>query len=142
MRFYFLVLFIASLTFQGSKEDEGHLSDRDMTLEIRLLSFSTGQLHPVAEQPIIFITKSLLLGRCNALISIVGELLALLITFPWVRNESEDMFFLMRWKKGEIHCVSTYHPPPPRHGLYCIFSFGPPNGEPTHISVSSRKTPS
>ena len=107
MRFYFLVLFIASLTFQGSKEDEGHLSDRDMTLEIRLLSFSTGQLHPVAEQPIIFITKSLLLGHCNVLIDTVGEFLALLIKFPWAQSEGEDMFFLVRWKKGEVHRVSV-----------------------------------
>ena len=38
-------------------------------LEIRLLRFSTGQPHPLAEQPIIFITtKSLLLGHCNVLI--------------------------------------------------------------------------
>ena len=78
-----------------------------MTLEIRLLSFSIGQPHPLAEQPIIFITtKSLLLGHCEVLIEIVGDFLALLITFPWARNELEDMFFLVRWKKGEAHCVS------------------------------------
>jgi hypothetical protein len=79
-----------------------------MTLEIRLLSFSTGQSHPLAEQPNIYITtKSLLLGHCNVLIEIVGDFLALLITFPWARNENEDMFFLVRWKKGETHCVSV-----------------------------------
>ena len=120
-------------------------------MELRLLSFSTGQPHPLAEQPIIFITtKSLLLGHCNVLIEIAGDFLALLITFPWVRNENEDMFFLVRWKKGEIHCVSIYleimaHTTPllpPPQLMYCIFSFGPPNGEPTRISVSSRKTPS
>jgi hypothetical protein len=78
-----------------------------MTLEIRLLRFSTGQPHPLAERPIIHITtKSLLLGHCNVLIEIVGDFLALLITFPWARNEQEDMFFLVRWKKGEAHCVS------------------------------------
>jgi len=77
-------------------------------LEIRLLSFSTGQPHPLAEQPVLFITKkSLLLGHCNVLIEIVGDFLALLITFPWARNENEDMFFLVRWKKGETHCVSV-----------------------------------
>jgi hypothetical protein len=98
--------------------DACYPSDRNMTLEIRLLSFSTGQPHPLAEQPIIFITsKSLLLGHCNVLIEIVGEFLALLITFPWARNENEDMFFLVRWKKGETHCVSVlrlrHMPPPP-----------------------------
>jgi hypothetical protein len=83
-------------------------SDRHMTLEIRLLRFSTGQPHPLAEQPIIFITtKSLLLGHCNVLIEIVGDFLALLVTFPWAQNEHEDMFFLVRWKKGDAHCVSV-----------------------------------
>jgi len=94
-----------------------------MTLEIRLLKFSTGQPHPLAEQPIIFITtKSLLLGHCNVLIEIVGDFLALLITFPWARNEREDMFFLVRWKKGEAHCVSVLRLRLilPRHDLYCI----------------------
>ncbi|KAI0272990.1 hypothetical protein BGY98DRAFT_936521 [Russula aff. rugulosa BPL654] len=67
--------------------------------------FSTGQPHPLAEQPIIFITtKSLLLDHCNVLIEIVGDFLALLITFPWARSEREDMFFLERLKKGEAHC--------------------------------------
>jgi hypothetical protein len=97
------------------KADDGGPSDRRMTLEIRLLKFSTGQPHPLAEQPIIFITtKSLLLGHCNVLIEVVGDFLALLITFPWARNEQEDMFFLVRWKKGEAHCVSdiTAHSSP------------------------------
>jgi len=91
--FSFLVLFVASLTFQRSKEDADHL-DMNMTLEIRLLSFSTGQPHPLAERPIIFIKESPLLDHCNVLIDIVGEFLALLITLPSARSESEDMFFL------------------------------------------------
>ncbi|KAF8492162.1 hypothetical protein F5888DRAFT_1731366 [Russula emetica] len=90
-----------------------------MTLEIRLLRFSTGQPHPLAEQPIIFITtKSLLLGHCNVLIEIVGDFLALLITFPWARNEQEDMFFLVRWKKGVAHCLRSSE-----WGAYAYFSF-------------------
>ena len=117
-----------------------------MTLEIRLLCFSTGQPHPLAEQPVIFITtKSLLLGHCNVLIEIVGDFLALLITFPWARNENEDMFFLVRWKKGETHCVSVpwlRHVSPHNRLYIAPFSFGPPNGEPTRILVSSRKIPS
>ena len=72
-----------------------------------MFSFSTGQPHPLAEQPVIFIASiSLILGHCNVLIKIVGEYLALLITFPLVRDASVDMFFLVRWKKGEAHCVS------------------------------------
>ena len=69
---------------------------------MRLLSFSTGQRHPLAERPIIFImSMSLVLGRCNVLIEVVGEFLALLITLP-----DEVKFFLVRWKRGEIHSMS------------------------------------
>ena len=82
-------------------------ADRHLTLEIRLFSFATGQPHPLADQPIIFIArKRLPFGQCHVLIEIVGDFLALLITFPWARNEYEDMFFLVRWKKGEVHRVS------------------------------------
>jgi len=72
---------------------------------MRLLSFSTGQPHPLAEQPIIFImSMSPLLGHCNVLIEVVGEFLALLITFPAARDEVK--FFLVRWKRGETHSMS------------------------------------
>ena len=86
-----------------------------MTLEFRLFNFSTGQPHPLAEEPIIFITKkSVRLGPCDVLIEIVGDFLALLITFPWSSGEDDDDFFLVRWKKGKIHRVSApklYHIP-------------------------------
>jgi hypothetical protein len=78
-----------------------------MALEIRLLSFSTGQPHPLAEEPIIFITKrSVRLGRHDVQIEIVGDFLALLINFPWSQSEDDDAFFLVRWKKGVVHRVS------------------------------------
>jgi predicted ATPase len=98
-----------------------------MTLEIRLLSFSTGQPHPLAEKSIIFITtKSLLLGRCNVVVDIVGEFLALLITYPMARSESEDAFFLVRWKKGEVYRVSVRrlrHVPSPSSAIaHIVFS--------------------
>ncbi|KAI0294024.1 hypothetical protein B0F90DRAFT_1821617 [Multifurca ochricompacta] len=102
-----------------AKADTDNPVDRNLTLQIRLLRFSTGQPHPLAEQPIIYIaTKSLLLGHCNVLIEIVGDFLALLITFPWARSESEDMFFLVRWKKGEAHCLRSFE-----WGAYAYFSF-------------------
>jgi len=84
----------------------GHPSNKPTTLEMRLLSFSTGQPHPLAEQPIIPITSiSPLLGHCNALIEVVGDFLALLISFPEARDENEARFFLVRWKKGETHSM-------------------------------------
>ena len=77
-----------------------------MTLEIRLLSPSTGQPHPLAEQPIIFIaTRSRPLHILGVHIEIVGDFLIYLIFFEaWSQNE--DMFSLVRWKKGEVHFVS------------------------------------
>jgi hypothetical protein len=61
--------------------------DENMASEIRSLSFSSGQLHPLAEQPIIDITiKSLHLGYCN---EIVGGFLAF---------ESEFDNRRMRWR--------------------------------------------
>ncbi|KAH9038808.1 hypothetical protein EDB85DRAFT_392455 [Lactarius pseudohatsudake] len=106
---------IAALT---ARPDKNGPIDRHHTLEIRLLSFSTGQPHPLAEQPIIFIASiSLILGHCNVLIEVVGEYLALLITFPW-RDTNEDMFFLLRWKMGEAHYLRSSE-----WGAYSYFSF-------------------
>ena len=114
-----------------------------MILQLRLLSFSTGLPHPLAEQPVIFIAaKSLPLGNCYALIEIVGDFLVLIIAFLRRWNENEDMIFLVRWKKGEAHFVSfsgfiafSLH-----HRLYHIIRFGLPNGEATKILLSFRRT--
>jgi hypothetical protein len=116
-----------------------------MILEIRLLRFSTGQPHPLAEQPTIFITtKAVFIGYTVVNIEIVGDFLALLITFNEGQDENEDMFFLVRWKKGETYHVSVsglqHGPHAASHRLYFVFSFGALKGEPAHILVSSRKT--
>ena len=120
-------------------------SDRNMILEMRLLRFSTGQPHPLAEQPIIFITtKTVFIGYTLVNIKIVGDFLALLITFDEEHDENEDIFFIVRWKKGETYHVSVsglqHDPRAPGHRLYFMFSFGPLKGEPAHFLVSSRKT--
>ena len=108
-------------------EDGSSDEDKDMTLEIRLLEFSTGRPHSLAEEPIIFIIrKNMRLGPCDVLIEIVGDFLALLITFPWSRSENEDEFFLVRWKKGETHRVSapkSYHISTLLLMLYVEFQF-------------------
>jgi len=121
------------------------LSDTIVILQLRLLSVSTGQPHPLAEQPVIFIaTKSLPLGDPNVLIDLVGDFVVLLVTFLEEWNENEDMFFLVSWKKGEAHCVSVsmlYHIPSNFAYVLC-FSFVPPNGEPTQILLFFHKIPS
>jgi hypothetical protein len=79
--------------------------DRNMILEIQLLRFSTGQPHPLTKQPTIFITtKAVFIGYTIVNIEIVGDFLALLITFNEGQDENEDMFFLVHWKKGEMYC--------------------------------------
>jgi hypothetical protein len=125
-----------------------HPLDRNVILEIRLLSFSTGQPHRLVEQPNIFVaTKSLLLDCTCVGIEIVGDFIVFLITFQEGQEENNDMFFLVRWKRGEAYCVSIsllqHNPnPPPGPPLILIFSFGPPPEEPIHVLPSSPKTPS
>ena len=114
-------------------------------LELQLLSFSTGLPHPLAEQPVIFIAaKSFPLGDYKGTTDIVGDFLVLFITFIGRWDENEDMTFLVRWKKGEAHCVSfsRFKAHSLHYRLYHMFRFGLPNGEPTQILLSSRKTSS
>jgi len=100
-------------------------------LQLQLLSFSTGLPHPLAEQPVIFIAaKSLPLGDRNVSIEIVGDFLVLFLTFIGRSDENEDMTFLVRWKKGEAHCVSfsRFEAHPIHHRLYhtiCLGSVSP-----------------
>ena len=96
---------LSSLTLR-SKEDVRDPSQSHAILELRLMSFSTGQPHPLAEQPIIFIDKKVFpLGSWGGQIKIVGDFLILLRTFS-KSSGNKDMFFLVRWKSGLMHCVS------------------------------------
>jgi len=94
-----------------------HVSERGSILELRLFVFSTGQPHPLAEQPIIFIDKKILPLEIRSVeIEIVGDFLILLISFSeW--SENRDIFFLVRWKTGLTHCLAT-----PRNETYRHFS--------------------
>ena len=77
-----------------------------MILELRLLRFSTGQPHPLAEQPIVFIDKKIMpLDELSVEIEIVGDFLILLVSF-FGFSRNRDIFFLVRWKTGMIHRVS------------------------------------
>jgi len=105
---------IAAVT---SKEDVHRPSERNTTLELRLLNFSTGQPHPLAQQPVIFIDKKVLpLERRSFQIEIVGDFLILLITFSEL-SRNEDIFFLVRWKSGLTYCLRS-----PKKGTYRHFS--------------------
>ena len=76
-------------------------------MELRLLSFSTGQPHPLAEQPVIFIDKKILpVDDGPSKIEIVGDFLILFISFL-ERSRNQDIFLLVHWKTGLTHCVSV-----------------------------------
>ncbi|KAN0133586.1 hypothetical protein V8E53_008574 [Lactarius tabidus] len=94
---------------QRRKSDKNGPIDKHHPLEIRLLSFSTNQPHPLAtQQPVIFIASiSLILDLPSVRIEIVGDHLALHITFLLLRDASGDMFFLVVWIKGEVHCLRS-----------------------------------
>jgi hypothetical protein len=91
-----------------SKEDVHHSDEMNGILELRLLSFSTGQLHPLAEQPVIFIGKTILPfnGYWHCEMEIVEDSLILLVSFL-EQSMSPDIFFLVRWKTGLTYCVSV-----------------------------------
>jgi hypothetical protein len=72
-------------------------------LEIQLLQFSTGKPHPSAQQPVMFLAKSIYINS-SVSIEIVGDHLAiilkqhLLLCLP--------TFVLYDWKTGKINMVS------------------------------------
>ena len=81
--------------------------ERNTILELRLLSFSTGQPHPLAEQPVIFIDEKIQpLDWRSCKIEIVGDFLILLVLFL-ERSRNQDIFLLVHWKTGLTHCVSV-----------------------------------
>lgn len=111
-----------------------HPSDTTTILQLQLLSFSTGRPHPLAKQPVIFLTtKSLPLGNPTVLIEVVGDFVILMVAFLEEWNENENMFFLVRWKEGEAHSVSVSNlfDIPSNFPDVSFFSFVPPKGEPT-----------
>ncbi|KAI0063793.1 hypothetical protein BV25DRAFT_1801445 [Artomyces pyxidatus] len=72
-------------------------------LDLRLFSFSTGKPHPLAGQHVIPIASRLWAGGgCSVLIEIVGDHLALLLTFNADRT---DMLVLVDWKHGHAHTL-------------------------------------
>jgi hypothetical protein len=106
------------------------------------LSYSTGQPHPLAKQPVIFIDKKTLpLNRWTTEIEIVGDFIILLVSFSkWSRNQ--DIIFFVRWKTGLTHCVSVpgrlqIRPP---SLIICVQLGSPENGTYHHFSALSQDT--
>jgi hypothetical protein len=76
--------------------------------ELILLSLSTGQHHTAATQPVIYLTEtSPSQGHCNVMLEIVGDNLALLLTYRQVIGQRTclDTFHVYNWRTGAIKAV-------------------------------------
>ncbi|KDQ56114.1 hypothetical protein JAAARDRAFT_36902 [Jaapia argillacea MUCL 33604] len=78
-------------------------------ITIHLLQFSASSTsskpcpHPLASQPVLFVCKVMgAQGHCSLGIEIVGDTLALLLTFPYSGPTTKDWLYIWDWKKGYL----------------------------------------
>jgi hypothetical protein len=75
-------------------------------IEIQLLEFSTGNLHPFATLPSLLVTRSKQeAGRPGVNFEILGRHLAILVVYGTLIPDVFDQFVLFDWKKGTIIMV-------------------------------------
>jgi hypothetical protein len=110
-----------------------------MVLEIHLLNLFTGAAHQLAAKPILNISDlPLRNGRCTISIEIIGDILAMLVMFPFSHGIVSDYMYIFDWKIGELsmvcvidllmlstaHCLTPYRPIPfPKQLAAASFSF-------------------
>lgn len=76
--------------------------------ELVLLSVSTGEHHVSAAQPVIRVTETIPhQGHCSVMLEIVGDRLALLLTYENHPTGLEDTFYLYNWRTGNLITVRT-----------------------------------
>lgn len=78
--------------------------------ELVLLNISTGQHHVMTTQPVIHVTETMVLqGHCSVMLEIVGDHLALLLTYEDHPDEiggtHNDTFYLYDWRSGTLEFV-------------------------------------
>ena len=78
--------------------------------ELVLLNISTGQHHVMTTQPVIHVTETTpLQGHCSIMLEIVGDHLALLLTFEGHSQDEignhNDTFYLYNWRSGTLEFV-------------------------------------
>jgi hypothetical protein len=78
-----------------------------MVLEIHLLNLFTGTAHQLAAKPILNISDlPLRNGRCTISIEIIGDILAMLVMFPFSQQGNvSDYMYIFDWKMGELSMV-------------------------------------
>ncbi|EPQ57661.1 hypothetical protein GLOTRDRAFT_74568 [Gloeophyllum trabeum ATCC 11539] len=76
-------------------------------ISFQILQFSTGKPHPLAAQPVIPVVEATtLFGHISVGIEIVGDLLVLLLTFPFALD-AEDRLYVFDWKTGDVKLTHT-----------------------------------
>ncbi|TFK53869.1 hypothetical protein OE88DRAFT_1625482 [Heliocybe sulcata] len=93
---------------------------RTREIFIELIQFSTGQPHPLACMPMFTVVhEKEVLGHASVEIAIVGDLLALLLTFPLSPTHvTDDRLFVYNWKTATELIVHTADP-----RTYTTFTF-------------------
>ncbi|KAJ7056765.1 hypothetical protein C8F01DRAFT_1154846 [Mycena amicta] len=74
-----------------------------MTMNVQLLSFSTGGPHPLAAKPELHLhTVPITHGRPGASIEVVGRTLAISFLYWSEQNRGGDELYLLDWKSGQL----------------------------------------
>lgn len=87
------------------RRPKGDMSDTSVT-ELVLLNLSTGKPHTSATQPLIFLTETTPAhGHCSVMLEIVGDNLALLLTYRQHLGLTADTFCVYDWRDGTVKAV-------------------------------------
>ncbi|TFK53870.1 hypothetical protein OE88DRAFT_1654217 [Heliocybe sulcata] len=105
---------IAVVTQRTVSSDPSYTRD----IFIEFIQFSTGKPHPLASKPMFTVYHNVeALGHASIGIEIVGDLLVLLLTFPFSPT-TDDRLFVYNWKTATRTIVHTAHP-----NTYTSFTF-------------------
>lgn len=80
--------------------------DDKFRIEVRLLELSSGEPHPHACHAALFIMDSPW-SQLEVAVEIVGDNLALVITYPSNEDRPADHLYIYEWKTGAVKMVSA-----------------------------------
>ncbi|VDB85013.1 unnamed protein product [Peniophora sp. CBMAI 1063] len=79
--------------------------------ELHLRQFSSGEPHPEAAQPVITLREEgLIIHRTHTVVEIAGDLVVVLLFFPFMLNQRMDTIFVVNWKTGEMYRHTPFVP--------------------------------
>lgn len=79
--------------------------DDKFRIEVRLLELSSGEPHPHACHPALFVMDSPWL-QLEVAVEIIGDNLALVVTYPSNEYRPTDHLFIYKWRTGTVKMVS------------------------------------